>query len=157
MKTIFIALLIFTGALAQNNNFTFENNLITWKLIFEDTLSISELKHNPSIEFVSDSTGLIKMQYFYAVEFAEFKIEPNKNKYCVSVCNFIYFDDISHTNAGWITNTPFPIEIEFNLYTGMPRINSTKFDSSKFKELNRTLIELFTIKNTTKSEHYKPK
>ena len=60
--------IIFTLAtmvsLAQNKNFTVDQNFITWKFIYEDPESILKLKNNLGLQFKTDSTGFIKRTNF---------------------------------------------------------------------------------------------
>jgi hypothetical protein len=63
MKNILLLLLFITNiSFSQNKNFTIEDKLIIWKLVYEDSTNISELKNNPRLQFITDSTGFIKKQ-----------------------------------------------------------------------------------------------
>ena len=62
MKKIILFAVLFFSAMGftQNKNFIIEDKLIIWKLVYEDSTNISELKNNPRLEFSTDSTGFIK-------------------------------------------------------------------------------------------------
>jgi hypothetical protein len=62
MKKFTTILLMFIcfNSFSQNENFSIENDLLTWKYVFNETYDSRLLKDKPRLEFISDSTGTIK-------------------------------------------------------------------------------------------------
>jgi hypothetical protein len=90
MKNTLLFLIFITNiSFSQNKNFTIEDKLIIWKLVYEDLTNISELKNNLRLEFITDSTGYIKKTNFNDKKvrqlIAEFKVESKKGRYRVSI------------------------------------------------------------------------
>ncbi|TWI03400.1 hypothetical protein IQ05_00345 [Flavobacterium tiangeerense] len=141
----------------QNKNFTVEDKLIFWKLVYEDSSSISNLKSNPRLEFVTDSTGRIKKTNFEDKKLdqltAEFKIETKKGKYRVSVFNIKFFVQPAGIYGGGLlmqTISEFTIERALIKKDGQIRESSSK--NNLTERLNPHLLELFTIKKVSKSD-----
>lgn len=141
----------------QNKNFTVEDKLIFWKLVYEDSSSISNLKANPRLEFVTDSTGRIKKTNFEDKKLnqltAEFKIESKRGKYRVSVFNFKFFvEPIGLYSGGISMQTISEFTIEKSLMKKNGQIKEASFGYNLTERLNPHLVELFTIKKVSKSD-----
>ncbi|TRX01878.1 hypothetical protein [Flavobacterium gawalongense] len=158
MKNILLLLIFITNiSFSQNKNFTIEDKLIIWKLVYEDSTNISELKNNPRLEFNTDSTGYIKKTNFEDKKInqltGEFKIESKKGKYRVSIFNIKFFVEPVGLYSGGISMQTIS---EFTIEKSLIRKNGTIRESSLGYNLTETLnphfIELFTIKKKIKSE-----
>ena len=154
MKNFIFTLFVLISAItfSQNKNFVVEKGLIKWRYIFEDSTSILELKRNPSLEFVTDSTGFIKINVIdiddgkiLFVQTGEFKIESKKINYKVTVWNFRSYYPINFIFVkGLRSMKEFPIEKYFLNKLG--NIRGDSVFNGDTKHMNRELIELFTIK-----------
>ena len=141
----------------QNKNFTIEDKLIFWKLVYEDSTSISNLKYNPRIEFLTDSTGRIKKTNFNDKKLnqltAEFKIESKRGKYLVSVFNFKFFvEPVGLYSGGISMQTISEFTIEKSLMKKNGQIRESSLGYNLTETLNPHLVELFKIKKLIKSE-----
>lgn len=159
MKRTLFYFLLLTSVLvsSQNKNFAVENNLITWKLVFEDSTSVSELRNNPRLEFVTDSTGYIKKTNFEDKKLnqmtGEFKLETKKGKYRASVFNIKFFVEPMGLYSGGISmQTISEFTIEKSLLKKNGTIKESSFGYNLTETLNPNLVELFTIKRKVKSE-----
>ena len=157
-KIILFAVLFFsTIGFSQNKNFIIEDKLIIWKLVYEDSTSISELKSNPRLEFITDSTGYIKKTNFNDKKvkqlIAEFKIESKKGKYRVSIFNVKFFVEPIGINSGMFsTQTISEHTIEESLIKKNGTIRESYLGYNLTETLNPHLVELFMIKKLIKSE-----
>ena len=157
-KIILFAVLFFsTIGFSQNKNFIIEDKLIIWKLVYEDSTSISELKSNPRLEFITDSTGYIKKTNFNDRKvkqlIAEFKIESKKGKYRVSIFNVKFFVEPIGINSGMFsTQTISEHTIEESLIKKNGTIRESYLGYNLTETLNPHFVELFTIKKLIKSE-----
>lgn len=159
MKKLVFALLLLTSILAfsQNKSFIVENNLITWKLVYEDSTSVSELRNNPRLEFVTDSTGYIKKTNFEDKKLnqmtGEFRVESKKGKYRASVFNIKFFVEPMGLYSGGISmQTISEFTIEKSLLKKNGTIKESSFGYNLTETLNPHLVELFAIKRKVKSE-----
>lgn len=155
LTVTFFLTTIFT--FAQNKNFIIENDLITWKLIYEDSTSISQLRNHPRLEFITDSTGRIKKTNFENKKLnqltGEFKIEAKKDKYRVSVFNIKFFvDPVGLYGGGISTQTISEFTIEKSLIKKDGTIREKYFGYNLTETLNPHLVQLFTIDKKTKSD-----
>lgn len=155
LTVTFFLTTIFT--FAQNKNFIIEDKLIIWKLVYEDSTSISELKSNPRLEFITDSTGYIKKTNFNDKKvkqlIAEFKIESKKGKYRVSIFNVKFFVEPIGINSGMFsTQTISEHTIEESLIKKNGTIRESYLGYNLTETLNPHLVELFMIKKLIKSE-----
>ena len=144
-------------AFAQNKNFIIENDLITWKLIYEDSTSIAQLRNHPRLEFITDSTGRIKKTNFENKKLnqltGEFKIEAKKEKYRVSVFNIKFFvDPVGLYDGGISMQTISEFTIEKSLIKKDGTIREKYFGYNLTETLNPHLVQLFTIDKKTKSD-----
>lgn len=155
---LFLILIISNLALSQNKNFTVENGLIHWKYVYEDSRSISELRNNPRLEFLTDSTGTIKKTNFNDKNLrqmvAEFKIESKLGKYRVSIFNIVFtMEDIIFGTGGVSMKTPDTYTIE---YTFLKKDNTIRkslaFGYNVTEVLNPHFTDLFLIKDKSKSD-----
>ena len=154
--TISIFILSITG-FAQNKNFVIENNLIVWKLIYEDSTNVSELKNNPRLEFKTDSTGYIKKTNFADKKLnnltGEFKIESKKGKYRVSVFNIrFYVEPVTLNSSSISMQTITEFAIEESLIKKNGTIRESYFGYNLTETLNPHLTRLFTIVKNVKSD-----
>lgn len=157
-KAMLFALLFSVSIFSQNKNFTIENNLITWKFVYEDSTSVKELRNNPRLEFKTDSTGYIKKGstgskklYPYT---AEFKVEQKKGKYRITVYNIVSYNDSPITiNSGSFS---VPTSSEYTAETALIKSNGKIKESiwgvNMTEILNTHFADLFTIKKKEKSE-----
>lgn len=157
MKILILALLTSLIAFSQSKNFSIENKLIVWKYVYEDSISPLELKNNPRLEFITDSTGYIKKTNFEDKKLnhltGEFKIETKKSKYRVSVYNVIFFVDSIGINSGGVSmQTISEYTIEKSLIKKNGTIRESSFGYNLTETLNPHLEELFKIKKKTKSD-----
>lgn len=159
MKKLLFAILLLTSVLAfsQNKNFSVENNLITWKLVYEDSTTVSQLRNNPRLEFVTDSTGYIKKTNFEDKKLnqmtGEFKLETKKGKYRASVFNIKFFvEPIGLYSGGISMQTISEFTIEKSLLKKNGTIKESSFGYNLTETLNPHLVELFSIKKKGKSE-----
>jgi hypothetical protein len=158
MKKLFFGfLLISFTTLAQNKNFTIEENLIVWKHVYEDSTDISKLKDNPRLEFKNDSTGYIKKTNFENKKLnqltGEFKIESKKGKYRVSVFNIKFFvTPVGMYSGGISMQTISEFTIETSLIKKDGTIREKYFGYNLTETLNPHLEELFLIKKKDKSD-----
>jgi hypothetical protein len=158
MKLKLLLLTFITNfSFSQNKNFSIENKLIVWKLVYEDTTTISELKNNPRLEFKTDSTGYIKKTNFEDEKLnqmsGEFKIESKKGRYRVSTFNIKFYVNPIGLNSGGIsmqTISEFTIEKSLIKKNGTIRESSLGYNLTE--TLNPHLVELFTIRKKFKSE-----
>lgn len=157
-KIIALTLLITSTMFCQNKNFTVENGLIYWKLVYEDSTSTSELKNNPRLSFITDSTGTIKKTNFNDKNLrqmvADFKIESKKGKYRISVFNMIFtMEDITFDTGGIAMKTPDTYTIEYTFLKNDGTIRkSLAFGYNLTEVLNPHLTKLFTINKIEKSD-----
>lgn len=157
MRKLLIVLFFSTIGFAQNKNFTIEDKLIVWKLIYEDSTNISELKNNPRLEFSTDSTGYIKKTNFNDKKvkqlIAEFKVESKKGKYRISVFNVKFFVEPIGINSGMFsTQTISEYTIEESLIKKDGTIRESYFGYNLTETLNPHLIGLFTVVKKTNSD-----
>jgi hypothetical protein len=158
MKNILFLLLFITNiSFSQNKNFTIEDKLIIWKLVYEDSTNISELKNNPRLQFITDSTGFIKKTNFNDKKVkqltAEFKVESKKGKYRVSVCNVKFFTEPIGINSGMFsTQTISEYTIEESLIKKNGTIRESYLGHNLTEALNPHFTELFTNKKIFKSD-----
>ncbi|MCI9844231.1 hypothetical protein [Flavobacterium pectinovorum] len=157
MKNILLFCLFCTTAIAQNKNFNVEYNIITWKKVFDEPLSISDLKNNPRLEFKTDSTGSIKKgieNSNWLKEYtADFKIEKKTGRYRASVYNIRFYDSEVRVNSGetkTISSSDYPIEKEWLKNDGT--IRGSLFWFNITETMNPFLTELFTAKKTVKED-----
>ena len=156
MKKLVLVLFLLTSIMvfSQNKNFIVDNGLINWRYIYEDSTSVSELKSNPRLDFKTDSTGVIKKTNFEDNNLrkfvAEFKIDKKKNKYRVTVYNFIFDMDDA---MGAIIAKPITYTIESTFLKSDGTIRkSLVFGYNLTEVLNPHLLKLFTIKKKEKSD-----
>ena len=128
-----------------------------WKLVYEDSSKISELKNNPRLKFISDSIGFIKKTNFENKKLhqltGEFKIESKQGKYRVSVFNIKFFvEPIGLYSGGISMQTISEFTIEKSLIKKNGTIRESSFGYNLTETLNPHLVELFTIKKIPKSE-----
>nr|WP_314895953.1 hypothetical protein [uncultured Flavobacterium sp.] len=156
-KKLLLLIFITNISFSQNKNFSIEDKLIVWKLVYEDSTTISELKNNPRLEFKTDSTGYIKKTNFEDTKLnqmsGEFKIESKKGKYRVSAFNIIFYVNPIGLYSGGISMQTIS---EFTIEKSLIKKNGTIRESSLGYNLTETLnphfVELFTIKKKIKSE-----
>jgi hypothetical protein len=157
-KMALIAVLLFsTIGFAQNKNFVIEDKLIVWKLVYEDSTNISELRNNLRLEFITDSMGHIKKTNFENKKLnqlsGEFKIESKKGKYRITVFNIKFFvEPIGLYSGGMSMQTISEYTIEKSLMKKNGTIRESSLGYNLTETLNPHFIELFTIKKTIKSE-----
>lgn len=156
-KIIALTLLITSTMFCQNKNFTVENGLIYWKLVYEDSTSTSELKNNPRLEFKTDSTGYIKKTNFEDKKLnqltGEFKVESKKGKYRVSVFNVkFYVEPVGLYSGGISMQTISEFTIEESLIKKNGTIRESYFGYNLTETLNPHLTKLFTINKIEKSD-----
>jgi hypothetical protein len=158
MKNILLFLIFITNiSFSQNKNFTIEDKLIIWKLVYEDSTNVSELKNNPRLEFITDSTGYIKKTNFNDKKvrqlIAEFKVESKKGRYRVSIYNVKFFVEPIGINSGMFsTQTISEYTIEEALIKKNGTIRESYLGYNLTETLNPHFTELFTIKKIIKSE-----
>lgn len=159
MKKIYLVLLLFSvlNNYCQNKNFVVEDKLIVWKCVYEDSTNIKELRNNPRLEFITDSTGYIKKTNFEDKKLnqltGEFKIEPKKGKYRVSVFNIKFFvEPIGLYSGGISMQTISEFTIEKSLIKKDGTIREKSMGYNLTEQLNPHLVDLFTIKKKPKSE-----
>lgn len=141
---------------SQNKNFTIEDNLIYWKLVYEDSTDIKELQNKTRLEFKTDSTGYIKRTNFEDKHLnqltGEFKIESKKGKYRISVLNIRFFVEPTGLSSGGISmQTISEFTIEKSLIKSDGSIRKSSMGYNLTETLNPHLVDLFTIKKKTKS------
>jgi hypothetical protein len=147
MKRIVIIVVLFVNAIgfSQNNNFIVEDNLIVWRLVYEDANHFSALKNKLRLNFVSDSTGTISKTNFAERKLeeltADFRIESKKGKYRVSVFNIRFFGQILHDKE---LLQDYCMESEFLKKNG--EIKKSIWGYNETELLDSHLVELFTIK-----------
>jgi pantoate kinase len=158
MKKILLLMLFITNiSYSQNKNFIIEDKLIIWKLVYEDSTNISELKNNPRLKFITDSTGFIKKTNFNDKKvrqlIAEFKVESKKGRFRVSVFNVKFFVETIGINLGMFsTQTISEYTIEESLIKNNSTIRESYLGYNLTEALNPHFTELFTIKKTIKSD-----
>ncbi len=157
-KILIISILILSvTGYSQNKNFIIENNLIVWRLIYEDSTNANELKNNPRLEFKTDSTGYIKKTNFEDKKLnqltGEFKIESKKGKYRVSVYNLkFYVEPITLNSSSISMQTISEFSIEKSLIKSNGSIRESSFGYNLTETLNPHLVRLFTIIKNLKSD-----
>jgi hypothetical protein len=157
MKNILLFCLFCSIAIGQNKNFSVENNLITWKLVYNESVSISDLKNNSRLEFKTDSTGSIKkgsenLNKLHEYT-ADFKIETKAGKYRVAVYNIRLYDPKAIVSSGdtkIVYPSDEPIEKDWLKRNGT--IRESLFWDNITETMNPFLTELFTIKKIAKSD-----
>ena len=153
MKNIFC--LFCSTAMAQNKNFSVENNLIVWKLVYDSPISISDLKNNPRLEFKTDSTGSIKKgseNLNRLKEYtADFKIETKTGRYRATVYNIRLYDPRATVSSGE-TKILYPADepIEKDWLKRNGTVREALFWYNITETMNPFLTELFTIKKIAK-------
>ncbi|KQO23955.1 hypothetical protein ASF10_23790 [Flavobacterium sp. Leaf82] len=151
MKKLYIILftLFSLYSYCQNKNFAVENNLIIWKLVYQDSTNISELKKNPRLEFNSDSTGYIKKTNFNDDNLremvGEFLIESKKGKYRVSVFNIKFFVEPIGLSSGGLSMQSIS---EYTIEKSLLKKNGAIRETSLGYNLTETLNPHLTV-------HYK--
>ncbi|WP_124019440.1 hypothetical protein [Flavobacterium hydrophilum] len=157
MKKILLFCLFCSGAMAQNKNFSVENNLITWKLVYNTSVSISDLKNNPRLEFKTDSTGSIKKGSENLNKLneytADFKIESKAGKYRATVYNIRLYDPKAVVSSGEtkvIYPIDNPIEKEWLKRNGTVREALLWYNITEI--MNPFLTEIFTLKKRVKED-----
>jgi hypothetical protein len=159
MKKLYIILItlfsVFTYC--QNKNFSVENNLIIWRLVYQDSTKISELKKNPRLEFRSDSTGYIKKTNFNDDNLremvGEFLIESKEGKYRVSVFNIKFFvEPIGLSSGGISMQSISEYTIEKSLLKKNGTIRETSLGYNLTATLNPHLTELFLINKNASTD-----
>jgi len=151
-----ILLIFFLGqntlSYSQNKNFSIVDNLIVWKYVYEDSLSVKNLMNNPRLEFRNDSTGIIKKTNFENKKLnqltGDFKIESKKGKYRVNVFNLKFHVDpvgLSSSKISMQTISEYTIEKSILKKDGTIREKSLGYNLTE--TLNPHLIDLFKIKN----------
>lgn len=143
-------------SLAQNKNFTVDQNFITWKFIYEDSESILKLKNNLGLQFKTDSTGFIKRTKFNDRRLlkleAEFKIESKKNRYRVTVYNIKFIEEPTvFNNDSLQPQDVYELTIEQKLLTRKGLIRASLFGYNLTEILNPHLVQLFRIKQNLDS------
>lgn len=157
MKNILLFCLFCTVAVGQNKNFSVENNLITWKLVYNEALSILDLKNNLRLEFKTDSTGSIKKGSENLNKLdeytADFKIEAKTDRYRATVYNIRLYDPTAVVSSGE-TKIVYPSDepIEKNWLKRNGTIRESLFWDNITETMNPFLTELFTLKKTTKTD-----
>ncbi|PXY44754.1 hypothetical protein DMB68_14980 [Flavobacterium hydrophilum] len=143
--------------MAQNKNFSVENNLITWKLVYNTSVSISDLKNNPRLEFKTDSTGSIKKGSENLNKLneytADFKIESKAGKYRATVYNIRLYDPKAVVSSGEtkvIYPIDNPIEKEWLKRNGTVREALLWYNITEI--MNPFLTEIFTLKKRVKED-----
>lgn len=157
MKNILLFCLFCTTVIAQNKNFSVENNLITWKLVYNVPVSISDLKNNPRLEFKTDSTGSIKKgseNLNRLPEYtADFKIESKSGRYRATVYNIRLYNAKALVNSGDTKMVyPFDEPIEKDWLKRNGTIRASLFWDNITETMNPFLTELFTAKKTVKED-----
>lgn len=153
----FCLIVISISVYSQNKNFTIEDNLIYWKLVYEDSSNVSELRNSPRLEFKTDSTGYVKKGTDKGRKLspytADFKIEKKIGKYRVSVFNIVGHDESPITlNFGNVSApTPTEYRLESTLINKKGKIKKTVWGVDLTEIYNENLTELFTIKKKPKS------
>ncbi len=154
---LFLILIISNLALSQNKNFTVENGLIHWKYVYEDSRSISELRNNPRLEFLTDSTGTIKKTNFEDKRLnqltGEFRIESKNGKYRASVFNVKFYVEPTGLYSGGISmQTISEFTIEKSLIKKDGTIRESYLGYNLTERLNPHFTDLFLIKDKSKSD-----
>lgn len=158
MKKIFLLFILISGfTFAQNKNFEIEDNLIVWKVVYQDSLSVLNLKNNPRLEFKNDSTGVIKKTNFEDKKLnqltADFKIESKSGKYRVSVFNIkFYVEPIGLYSGGISMQTISEYTIEKSLLKKDGTIREKYFGYNLTETLNPHLTDLFKIKKKSNTD-----
>ena len=153
MKRILIVVVLFVSAMgfSQNKNFVVEDNLIVWRLVYEDASHFSALKNNLRLDFVSDSTGYISKTNFSDRKLeeltADFRIEAKDGKYRVSVFNIRFLEEGINTKHGI---QDYSIESYFLKNNGTIRKSILGYNVTEI--LNPHLVDLFTIKKTNNAD-----
>lgn len=157
MKNILLFCLFSTIAIAQNKNFSVENNLITWKLVYNESVNLSDLKNNPRLEFKTDSTGNIKKGSENLNKLdeytADFKIEAKTGKYRATVYNIRFYDPKALVTSGE-TKVVYPSDepIEKNWLKRNGTIRESLFWDNITETMNPFLTDLFKIKKIVKAD-----
>lgn len=157
LKTILFILFITNISIAQNKNFNLEDGLILWKLVYNDSTDVSQLKNNLLLEFETDSTGLIKRTNFNDKKVkdleGEFKIESKENKYRVSVYNVRFFvEPMNLYGGGMSMQTISEYTIEESLIKKDGSIRKSSLGYNLTETLNPHFVDLFTIKERKTSD-----
>ncbi|MFA9189655.1 hypothetical protein [Flavobacterium magnesitis] len=153
MKRIVIVAVLFVNAIgfSQNKNFIVEDNLIVWRLVYEDASHFSALKNNLRLDFVSDSTGYISKTNFADRKLeeltADFRIEAKEGKYRVSVFNIRFYDRAIRKKEAI---QEYAIESHFLKNNGEIRKSILGYNVTEL--LNPHFEELFTIKKGVNSD-----
>lgn len=156
MKNILLFSLFCTVVMGQNKNFEVENNLITWKLVYNESLSISDLKNNPRLEFKTDSTGSIKKGSEDVKKLdeytADFKIESKTGRYGATVYNIRLYS-LENVSPGE-TKIVCPIDqpIEYYWLKNNKTIRKSLLWLNVTERMNPFLTELFTPKKIVKTD-----
>jgi hypothetical protein len=151
-KKLLLLIFITNISFSQNKNFSIEDKLIVWNLVYEESTTISELKNNPRLEFKTDSAGYIKKTNFEDKKLnqmsGEFKIESKKGKYRVSAFNIIFYvNPIGLYSGGISMQTISEFTIEKSLIKKNGTIRESSLGYNLTETLNPHLVELFTNKN----------
>lgn len=136
----------------DNNNFEIVNDMIYWRYVYDNKKNINQLKKNPKLDFVTDTTGYIIKTNFNDKELkyltGEFLIQEKENKYRVSVFNVMFYVDPMTLNSGSVSmQTISEHTIEESLIKNNGQIRKSFFGYKLTEILNPHLIELFTIKD----------
>jgi hypothetical protein len=130
---------------------------LSGKLVYNNPISISDLKNNPRLEFKTDSTGSIKKGSENLNKLneytADFKIESKTGKYRATVYNIRLYDPKAVVSSGEtkvIYPDDKPIEKEWLKRNGTVREALLWYNITEI--MNPFLTELFTIKKIAKTD-----
>lgn len=154
-KTIISITLTLTTCLfvsSQNENFSIQDGLIYWQKVYETSKDINNLKSNPRLEFVTDSTGKIKKTNFNDKNLreltGEFLIESKDNRYRVSVFNVVFYVEPTTLKSSSIEmQTISEYTIEKSLIKKNGTIRERYLGYNLTETLNPHLESLFSIKD----------
>jgi len=178
MKQILLFLLISTFCYSQQEynetyddkknlikfeNFTIEEKIIVWKMIFEgDSVKVMKnLKSNLKLNFTQTAIGSVKdlslncgsISIQLAPNFTlDFKIEFKENKYRVIATNFV-FENAMNVNAGlFITSRQYNNIEYFCLKDRTGTFRKQSQMKHDLKCMDELLKNLFTSKETTEEK-----
>ena len=145
-----MSFLVTMVSLAQNKNFTVDQNYITWKFIYENSESIVKLKNNLGLLFKTDSTGFIKRTNFNDRRLlkleAEFKIESKHNRYRVTIYNIKFLQEPAIVSGdSLLSKLANEITIEQKLLNRKGLIRQSSFGHDLTEILNPYFNQLFVI------------
>lgn len=157
MRLVYTILLLVTSYLnAQTENFSVENDFLTWKFIYNEDLDIDQMKSNPRFSFMNDSTGIINkgsvnnknIKHEYT---ANFKVESKANKYRVTINNIRFYNE-TQINFGMFESNVTDYPIETPALNKKGEIKAPKRGPSLTEIMNNHFMELFKMKHKTKDD-----